>query len=266
MKVKTKADNRNQNWAYIPIPYFIPSPLYNNLFFNPNPPQISSVPQSAISNPFLKDPDNNSPAAVDQLENPNVKTVYRGRLTRQALKQKPQKRGKEDDKKEEEDADAVGGDEISMKTSETEVKEDATTSIELEPTASTEEMMSSVAIEMPSPKPLLTSTSSTGLSTAPSDNVGATTESFEIGEWEYLNGTFTNSQTNSKFNQTSSYYRQNPLPFDPAQVSFTTWYPVAANQDSFKPSAQYNESPFKPVSGPEPLVLPKYQSHNWQET
>lgn len=265
VRVKTKVDNRHQNWAYIPIPYFIPSPLYNNVFFNPSqyvPPDAiagsSNIAdhQTAIPNPFLKDPDNRSPA-VAQLEIPTVKTVYRGRLTRQALKQKGNKRGEEDGKDEEKDA--VGGDGNSLITTEPEVKEDAT------------QMLSSVEIKLPPPSPEPVITSSTALPTATTlkDNISATTESFEIGQSQYLNGTWTDNTANSNVNETSSYYRQYPQSFDPDQVSITTWYPVAVNREelpisaAFKPSSEYNEAQFKPivgqfVSGLEPPVLPKY--------
>lgn len=304
LKFKTKFDNRPGagNWAYIPIPYFIPSQLYNNLFANPaqylqNGLGAGTVSNFASSGPnTFQEHSQNSP--VVQLENAGIQVAPRGRLTRQASREKVNKKEMAKEKQTEEDDDGAAEDdeEVAAEVEETSVAVPtptkdaevvtATDSTSTTTTAPEEMTLSSTTTEAVNKLP------STGLNSEINSSTGASVTSqpsFEVGEWEYLsNGalpTTVNNTHNLKSNQTSSYYRHVPQSFDPDQVSFTTWFPehgqhqdLSASSSSgaliaspFRPSEEYNEnSLFQPVVGPrqearpsaqiglEPPVLPNY--------
>lgn len=249
MKVKTKFENRfptgqaNTNWAYIPIPYFItPQQYYHNLFahqaqfLQPSPGAPGGLP--AVNFPTALPHAHEDPNAaqltnsqVVQLDNTgSVKTDARGRLTRQAFKAQE---GEQED--------------VEQAAAEVEV---VAASNSTSNTTTTEEMKEISTQALVTELPSTDNTTSSGIITS---NTTASPESFEVGEWEYLNNGTGNIQESSKSNQTSSYYRRSPSPFDPDKVSFTTWYPEAAAivASPFRPSEEYNEnSPFHPVAGP----------------
>lgn len=253
VKVKTKFENRfptgqaNTNWAYIPVPYFItPQQFYHNLFahqaqfLQPSPVAAGSLP--AVNFPTVlahEDPNTaqlTNPQVV-QLDTGSVKTDARGRLTRQAFK------AQEDEEDEQEDVEQAAAEVENVAASNSTSNTTTTTTEEMK------EITTQAAVtELPSTADY---TTSSGIITT--GNTTATTpESFEVGEWEYLNNGTVNIQESSKSNQTSSYYRS-PSPFDPDKVSFTTWYPEAAAivASPFRPSEEYNEnSLFHPVAGP----------------
>lgn len=237
------------NWAYIPIPYFIPHHLYNNLFLSPatthlqpgisgnfpfpgtgpyqdlNAAQSLSTTSSAVS----------ASSSVAHLENAgNVAAIARGRLTRQATDSKPTAVGGDGgSKKRKKDS---GADDVKVTTTTTNEKdteaEETAAAAEVEAVTATTAQQEITESTTDAVNKLPSAGLDSGItSLAGGDPAATTPQSFEVGEWEYLgNGTVTPTVNNTddlKSNQTSSYYRRIVQAFDPDKVSFTTWYPEA---------------------------------------
>lgn len=254
VKVKTTFEHRpppgQGNWAYIPIPYFIPHQLYNNWFLNPaglthlqpglggNFPFPGTAPYQDLNAAQSLSSSSSSSAvssssSVAHLENGgNVAAIARGRLTRQATKPEPTAVGGSKRKKD------SGADDVSVTTTEKDTTAEEAAAAEVE------------AVTATTARPEITESTTEAVNKLPSagldsgitglageggegggDPAATSPPSFEVGEWEYLgSGTVTPTVNNTddlKSNQTSSYYRRIVQAFDPDKVSFTTWYPEA---------------------------------------
>lgn len=292
-EVKVKAQLHSPpNFAYIPVPYFIPPQLYHSWFANAAPAQV--LPINNL-NPLHYDPNGNpvhltdsSAAAAQVVDTTGTKIIPRGsRLTRQAAERNKATKTEtttEDNKDIKAQADTVlvpappnqlingtgdggGGGNTGANAAEA--------------TSFLPEEINNIAL----------ASSSSSTTTEESVNL----VSFEVGgtEWEDLNNNTSSAPTspndidteNIKFNQTSStssYYRRISQLYDPDKVSLTTWYPDSQKLQAppttvntalivlpFRPSQEYNENTlFRPLVGPtgqipyqqglEPPMLPNY--------
>lgn len=261
VQVKHPFDSRTpagpSSWAYIPIPYFIPSQLYSSWFANPSQ-YFPAGPGGLVGLQTFNSPAHAlhgdvsptySNAPVDKLENSAAKIDARGRLTRQAsstvneaaLAEKEVQRVEE---------------KVTEATTEVEAEADSTSK-----TATDSEIVIESTTRL-SNEILSTGSIGNGADINSSTKAPAS-DSFEVSEWEYLNnnnnGTVHNPE-GLKLNQTSSYFRRTPTSFDPDTVSFTTWYPLGAAAvvhkapivaSPFRPSQEQNEGlNFQPVAGP----------------
>lgn len=209
VKFKTKIPNRIQSPTYIPIPYFIPSQLYNNLFFNPS---IPVLPPS--NNPTIGTSNHDERIVQRDSNNSLISLSTRSRLSRQTVEKS-----------------------LKATTNEAPVKLPTETTVTMNtPKENSTTNLPPTSITISSNSTLLPSvTESFEIGSNESQHVNETSDSHTL--------------PSAASTETSSYYRKYPQPFDPDGVSITTWYPgTTERNEPFRPSEydRYTDV-FKPL-------------------